>query len=67
MNQPAFIAAGADFFSLGDVDGGLAKMREDLRSKGQAGTWVKHQGEMFQCVFTCRSEKISPTVLQGSL
>lgn len=37
-NQAAFIAGHADFISLGDVDGGLAKMQEDLCSEGQDGT-----------------------------
>ena len=45
-NQPAFIAADADFISLGDVDGGLAKMGEDLSFEGQADTWARHQRDV---------------------
>lgn len=41
INQPAFLAADADFISLGDVDGGLAKMEGDLSSEGQAGMWAR--------------------------
>lgn len=37
-NQAAFLAAGADFISLGDREGGLANIQEDLGSGDQAGT-----------------------------
>lgn len=66
INQPAFLDADADFINLGDVDGGLAKMEEDLSSEGQAGMWARlvHGSgvkEMPPYVFTCGSEKTRPT------
>ena len=48
MNQPSFVVAGADFISLGDVGGGLAKMGEGL-SFDQPG-WAGHQQGMCLCV-----------------